>query len=507
MRLLSQQLIEIARLTPNNVAIETGESKTSYGELILSARTFASFLTGINVGIGDRVVICVENSVEYIEVLLGCWLIGAVACPINAQTRFREIYQALCHSAASLLVVDSSNRQILKAIQEIKVPIIMIPRAKSNIPQGVINWSTIRATQPRLEVSLNENMSAMILYTSGTTGSPKGVLLTHGNIHSNISSIINYLELASSDRVLAVLPFHYSYGNSVLLTHLAVGATIVLGPSMAYPQEVVEGIRKLGITGFSGVPSNFSILMRKTDFADNPGPLRYLTQAGGAMSKTLTESLLSVIDSKIRLFIMYGQTEATARLTYLPPDRLKEKLGSAGIAVDGVELKILDESGNNVSYGTVGQVVAKGENIMAGYWQNKGATSEVLKGGWLHTGDLGYVDNDGFLFLQGRVTDMIKTGAHRVSPEEIEEVACEIDGVDEAAAIGVFDELLGQAIHLYLIGDSTEATKQKVISHCREQLATHKVPRAFEWRRSLPRTKSGKLQRFMLTEAQKKEVR
>jgi len=224
-----------------------------------------------------------------------------------------------------------------------------------------------------------------------------------------------------------------------------------------------------------------------------------VTQAGGAMGVELTRQLMSMLGAETRLYIMYGQTEATARLTFLPPEMLEQKLGSAGIPLPRVELKIVDDHDRELAARELGNVLARGANVMAGYWEDPIATATVLKDGWLHTGDRGYLDENGYLYLQGRSSEMIKTGAHRVNPEEVEEVACEVPGVTEAAAVGMPDELLGQVIHLYFSGENTEDTTKALLSYCREQLALHKVPKAFHWRGSLPRTASGKLQRYKLT--------
>ena len=249
-----------------------------------------------------------------------------------------------------------------------------------------------------------------------------------------------------------MLPFHYSFGNSLLLTHFAVGGRVVVDNRFAYPTTIVDTLERSRATGFSGVPSNYAILAAKTDFLRRPWPdLRYLTQAGGAMTPALTRRLLDELPPHIRLFVMYGQTEASARLSYVPPERLREKLGSIGIAIPGVTLTIRAEDGRECAPGEVGELVAAGENLMQGYWNDPAETALVLKEDGLHTGDLGRKDDDGYIFLVDRIKNMIKVGANRVSPREIEDVIAEVPGVAEVCVAGVPDELLGEAVEAFVV--------------------------------------------------------
>ena len=216
------------------------------------------------------------------------------------------------------------------------------------------------------------------------------------------------------------------------------------------------------------------------------------------MSKDLTVRLRNALDESTQLFVMYGQTEATARLTWVPPDRLDEKLGSAGIPIPGVTLRIQGRNGQPMGVGQVGEVLALGDNIMSRYWCNPEATARTIVDGWLHTGDLGYLDADGYLFISGRASEMIKTGAYRVSPKEIEELIASLDCIDEVAVCGVPDKLLGQVVAAFLVGAESPANARKVLSLCRQSLSLHKVPRHIEWRDRLPKTASGKLKKHKL---------
>jgi len=343
---------------------------------------------------------------------------------------------------------------------------------------------------------------AMILYTSGTTGDPKGVMLSHANLLANAESVVAYLQLQAEDSVLSVLPFYYAYGASVLHTHLLSGACVVLGPSLMFPLLVLEAIEREQATGFSGVPSTYALLLEPmAERASSLASLRYLTQAGGAMSPALTQRLRGVLPAP-RLYVMYGQTEATSRISWLPPERLDEKLGSVGIPVAGVQWKIVGEDGAELPRGESGEVCVRGANVMPGYWNNPEASAKVLREGWLHTGDLGYLDAEGYLYLQGRRSDMIKTGAHRVHPTDVEEVIAEMPGIREVAVVGVDDEVMGQVIKAYIVseGERPPRAEDRIKAHCRARLAPYKIPRLIAFVDALPRTASGKVRRVQLME-------
>jgi acyl-CoA synthetase (AMP-forming)/AMP-acid ligase II len=227
--------------------------------------------------------------------------------------------------------------------------------------------------------------------------------------------------------------------------------------------------------------------------------MRYLTQAGGAMTRAAIQRMRQLVPSA-RFFVMYGQTEATARLTYLPPERLDEKLGSIGKALAGIDIEVRGPQGEVLPPGQTGELCARGPNIMLGYWRDEEATREAVVDGWLHTGDLAHTDEDGFLYIDGRVVEMIKVGSFRVSPLEIEEVLATLPGIAEMAVASMPDELLGQAVKAVLVlRDGATLDERQVKAHCRARLATYKVPKVVEFARELPRTSSGKIQRFKLS--------
>ncbi|MCP4632509.1 MAG: AMP-binding protein, partial [candidate division Zixibacteria bacterium] len=357
------------------------------------------------------------------------------------------------------------------------------------------------------EVENNDEELAQIIYTSGTTGNPKGVMLSHKNLCANTNSIIRYLGLSAFDRVMSVLPFYYSYGNSLLLTHIACSGSIVIDNRFAYPQKVLERMVEKKVTGFSGVPSTFAILAHKAGLKNfNLSSLRYITQAGGPMSPALANELKGALPD-VKIFIMYGQTEASARLSYLEPELITEKSGSIGKAIPGVTLTVKNNKGEEVKPGETGEIIASGDNIMMGYWNNKADTNKVLKDDGLHTGDLATVDEDGFMFIVSRKSDMIKSGAHRISPKEIEEIIMEDNRVHEVAVIGEPDEIMGELLLALIVPRSEEEiSSNDIIRHCKKHLPLYKVPKRVEFRKSLPKTASGKIKKDVLRRELEKAV-
>jgi acyl-CoA synthetase (AMP-forming)/AMP-acid ligase II len=343
---------------------------------------------------------------------------------------------------------------------------------------------------------LDPDQAALVLFTSGSSGRPNGVIQTFRNVDANSRSIVEYLGLGPDDRALLALPLSYCYGRSVLQTHLLAGGSIVLDSRMAFPRTVLETMAAEGCTGFAGVPLTFEVIRRQVDVSSIAFPrLRYLTQAGGAMA---TDTIDWVRDAfaPARLYVMYGQTEATARLSYLPPDAAATHRGSIGIPIPGVELRVVDEGGRDLPPGEVGEIVARGANVTPGYFDDPEGTAAILREGWLLTGDLAEQDADGFLYHRGRAKDILKVGGHRVSPIEIEHVLASHPDVAEAVVVGVPDQLLGE-VPLALVVPRTAAgvDEQDLLRHCRERLPANRTPARVKLVASLPRNESGKLLR------------
>ena len=500
-------LIDSTKRFPEREAIIQGESCVSYQQLSRRAASVAAYLRRQGLQQGDRVGILVQNSAEYVAVYYGILAAGGVVVSLNTATRARDLSNWLQHSEAGWLFAEASHPEFEALLQNLSTEIAIVEVRGSGTNTAAAQYPDLSGILADDQGLLNnpdriaDDDLATIIYTSGTTGHPKGVMLSHRNICTNIGSILDYLQLDHTDRVMNVLPFYYSYGNSVLHTHLAAGASIILENSMLYPRRVMERLVELKATGFSGVPSTYSLLLNRIRLDDfSLSSLRYLTQAGGALSAGSIRQLCKLVPNAI-FFVMYGQTEACARLSYLPPEKIEEKAGSVGIPVSGVKLEIRNEQGELMPTGETGEIWAAGDNIMQGYWSDPEMTATVLAEGWLKTGDLAYQDEDGYFYLVGRSSDMIKSGAHRISPGDIEEVLLELDGIDEAAAIGIDDELLGQIIKAVIVsGPGSELDRRTVLAHCRKNLASYKIPKLVEFVDQLPKTSSGKIMRYKLQE-------
>jgi acyl-CoA synthetase (AMP-forming)/AMP-acid ligase II len=343
---------------------------------------------------------------------------------------------------------------------------------------------------------------AVVVFTSGSTGAKKGVIITHGNLIANTTSIMEYLHLTPADRVMVVLPFYYCYGASLLHTHLRAGGSVVISHNI-FLGGVLDEIDACRCTGLAGVPSTYQILINRTGFLQHRfRTLRYMTQAGGRLEPKFISMIADAFPG-LEFYVMYGATEATARMSYLPPAMLREKIASIGKGIPGVELRVLDESGREVRPGETGEIVASGRNIMKGYYGDEEGTRSVLRDGRYHTGDLATVDEGGYIYVVGRARDIIKCAGYRVSPYEVEQVVQGVGGVDAVAVVGVPDDLLGEAI-VAVVKKSEKATEDEVramvAGRCRERLPSYKLPKHLSFVTDLPLNSSNKVDKVRIRE-------
>jgi acyl-CoA synthetase (AMP-forming)/AMP-acid ligase II len=294
---------------------------------------------------------------------------------------------------------------------------------------------------------------------------------------------------------MVVLPFHYCFGLSILHSILAAGGSLVLNNQFMYPEAVLADMQAKECTGLAGVPSTYQILLRKSRFKQIQFPaLRWLQQAGGKLHNPFIREIRETFPH-VRFYLMYGQTEATARLSYLPPEHLKDKLGSIGMGLPSTRLQVLKD-GHPVVPGSneVGEIVASGPNVTAGYWNDPDETAKYFRHGALYTGDLARVDADGFIFVVEREREMIKSGGNRVSAKEVEDVIAELADVVEVAVIGVEHELLGEAIKAFIVPKAgSSVTPDQIKTHCQRRLPPFKCPEVVELMPSLPHNGSGKV--------------
>lgn len=491
----------VARRTPGAPALSWHGAVWTYADLHRAAGSVRSKLAASGVEPGSRVALLVRNSPHYAASYFGAIAAGCVAVPLNVQERANVLTRQIEHAGCRAVIADPQHPEwtALRAAIASTTPLLLTLDLQpgSESCDGLV--ASIGAAGELSLPELQIDDPSMLIYTSGTTSRPKGVLLSSGALLANARAIARYLQITASDKVLCGLPFHFSYGTSVLNSNLIAGAQLLLEDNFAFPQRTLRRMQDEGVTGFPGVPSTFALLLGRCQLSDfNLGRLRYLTQAGGSMPRAQIEKLRQELPHT-RVFVMYGQTEATARLSYLSPDHLETKLGSVGRPLPGIEMEIRGSEGQILPAGEVGEICARGPNIMLGYWREPELTAQVLRDGWLHTGDLGHFDADGFLYIDGRAVEMIKVGAFRVSPQEVEEVLATFPGVEEVAVTGIADEVLGQSIKAVMVlREGAPPDLRAVKAHCRQHLASYKVPKIVEFASTLPRTSSGKIQRFKL---------
>jgi long-chain acyl-CoA synthetase len=338
--------------------------------------------------------------------------------------------------------------------------------------------------------------TAEIIFTSGSTGKPKGVVISHKNLIANTESIIEYLKLSQDDRMLVVLPFYYCYGLSLFHTHLRAGGSVVLNNSFIFLGSIINDLKKFKCTGFAGVPSHFQILLRKSEsFKKTLFPdLKYVTQAGGKLATIFIDEFRES-HPEVKFIVMYGQTEATARLSYLPPELYETKKGSMGKGIPGVELRVVNENGDSVKPGETGEVIARGDNIMSGYFADEEGTKNALRNGWLYTGDLGTVDKDGYIYLTARKKEIIKVRGKRISPKEIEAVILEISEVIDCSIEGIDDEIEGEKLKATVVirkEAKNSVSSDSIMKYCSTRLSLYKIPQVYELIEELTISATGK---------------
>ncbi|MCM0082101.1 acyl--CoA ligase [Geomonas sp. Red32] len=490
---------------PDRIAFIQDEERVSYARINEMANQLALWLLDQGIKGGDRIVILLENSLEYVVSYYGILKAGAVAVPLNVDARAESLAEVLTELKPAALVSGAKSEQLLHDLgtAEFKIPLMLVKsptRPWESTGVRVSSWDEMirrgRPENPSLAVAPHH--LASIIYTSGSTGKPKGVMLTHQNIVANTSSIVQYLHLTQKDIQMVVLPFFYVMGKSLLNTHFAVGGTVVVNNNFAYPASVIRQMAEEKVTGFSGVPATYAYLLHRSPllaFRERLSSLRYCTQAGGHMSRQIKEQLLEALPPHTKLYVMYGATEAAARLTYVEPELLPHKIESIGRAIPGVTIRVLDENGREVAAGELGELVASGPNIMLGYWKDAAATGRALDHHGYHTGDLGYQDNDGFLYVVGRKDDLVKSGGHRIDPQEIEDVLMATGLLLEVAVMGVDDPLLGKKLVAVAAPLNRETTANQVLAFCLGKLPRHKLPAEIRMVEALPKYASSKIDR------------
>ena len=470
------------------------DRRWSYAEFDAAVNRAANLLLSLGVGKGDKVSLLMTNSPEYVIAYFACWKIGAVAGPVNSHLKSEELAFVLDNSEAVALITE---QDFLKHVEPIRAKLthlhhVIVTDAEV---ENAIHFSTAAAQSAELaEVAIESDDDAIIIYTSGTTGKPKGVLLTHRNILANARQITDWLGFNEADRLLCVMPLFHVNGIIVTtVTPMFAAASMVVAPKFSASRHW-QIISDYGVTSFGSVATMLAMLSQ-TYPEGVPAGLN-ISQLRFALcgSAPVPAEVMRQFEQRFDCLVIegYGLSESTCRATFNPPNE-NRRPGSCGLPI-GCELKIFDDDDRELGVGEVGEIVLRGENLLKGYFKNAEATAKAFRSGWFHTGDVGYRDSDGFLFIVDRKSDMIIRGGENIYPREIDEVLYQHPAIQDAATIGVADKLYGEEVKAYVVlREGAAATEAELIAHCRAHLADFKCPKTIEFLKEIPKGPTGKL--------------
>ena len=493
---------------PEKTALICGERRLTYRDVDEQSTRLAGLLQAQGVGRGDRVAIALDNSVEAVVAVFGALKAGGVFMMVNPTVKTDKLGYLLNHSRASALVCGVHSLARFEPIWS-RTPhlrtLVTVGRAVGQTPsKDVVSFDACAGAPLRPSRNIDIDLAALV-YTSGSTGHPKGVMLTHLNIVSAATSIITYLENTSDDIILNVLPLSFDYGLYQVLMALKVGGTIVLEQSFAYPAETLDVLVRERVTGFPIVPTMSALLLQMDLSRYDFGALRYLTNTGAALPTSHIVELRRAF-RHATLYSMYGLTECK-RVSYLPPSQLDVRPDSVGTGMPNEEVYIVDEHGRRLESG-VGELVIRGSNVMKGYWEQPEETEKVLRPGplpgerVLYSGDLFRMDEEGYLYFIGRKDDIIKTRGEKVSPKEVENVLYKMAPIAEAAVVGIPDPILGEVVKAVVtVKAGASVTQREVMRHCASHLEDFMVPKLVEIRDAMPKTGTGKIDKSTLKTA------
>lgn len=497
---LWEMVAESAERYGKKAAILFRRDILSYADTYAFAQDIGKGLKGVGIGGGERVALMLPNSPEFILAYFAILASGAIVVPVNILFTAAELSFLLEDAEASLILTSRHLYPVLKEARrssQQKIRAVLLDGEHADlVGEDLSLEDLLRSKAGSVPGPADPEDVAACLYTSGTTGRPKGALLTHRNLLSNVEAFGQVTPCDERDTFLSVLPLFHSYGATVsMLFPLRIGATVVLEPRFV-PDQLLSSIATYNVTLFAGVPPMYAIWARmpapRLDFSS----WRFCISGGAP----LPPGVLERFEAKypVRVYEGYGTTECSPVLTQNPVGG-RRKAGSVGLPIPGVELRVVDEAGGEVPRGGVGEVIVRGPNLMRGYWRRPEATAEVFKEGWFHTGDLGRMDEEGYLYLVDRKKDLIIVGGLNVYPREVEEVLLAHPKVAEAAVIGVSHPIKGEEPKAVVVLKEGEAwTAREVREHCRRYLAAFKVPRQVEFKVALPRTATGKVAKQLL---------
>jgi len=496
--LVSHFLSRSAARRPGKTALVFEGRRLTYRDVYQRARSVAAFLLRRGIERGDRVAVYLGNRPETVFSLFGALEAGGCFVVINPTVKQAKLRQILENSEARFLITSRDRQPLVeRAFSELAAPpeaIFCGAGEPDHLEEILETPAAASAAAEPIDADL-----AAIIYTSGSTGDPKGVTMTHRNMVAAATSITAYLENVEEDVILDVLPLSFDYGLYQLLMAFKIGGTLVLERGFGFPYDIIELIQRERVTGFPGVPTLFSILLRMEERHDLSS-VRYVTNTAAALPPAFLPGLARLFPNA-RIYSMYGLTECK-RVSYLPPDRIDDKPDSVGIPMPNTEVWIVDDDNNVLPPGEVGELVVRGASVMQGFFNDPSGTERVLRPGrypWervLHTGDLFRMDEEGFLYFVGRKDDLIKSRGERVAPKEVENVLYALEEVVRARVTGVRHDTFGQAIKAEIVvKQGCSLDPRRVKDFCRQHLEDLMVPHFVEIVDDLPLSPSGKVKR------------
>lgn len=510
---LVEQVRTQAFKQPEKTAFHFMGKDTTYGEFEFQVGRFASALQQMGVQKGDHVALLLANTPHYLISLYATMRIGAVAIPVNPIYTPDEISYIIKNGDVKVVIALDMLLPLVEAgvqmfpqvvgyivcettpdVAEKYAALSDAAKAKTSLFTQTLMSST-EAADP---VALGDDDTAIILFTSGTTGQPKGAMLTHKNLYSNARDISDYLKFSESDRIIATLPVFHVFALSVVVNApLLKGATILLVPRFS-PAEVFDIAAKHQATVFAGVPTMFNFLYQYEAGDVSAFSTLRLAISGGA---SLPVSLLHSFEDKfnVRVSEGYGLSEASPVTCFNPIDK-ERKAGSIGQSIVNVENKVVNELGEEVPVGEVGELIVRGPNVMKGYYKMPEETENAIRDGWLYTGDLAKKDEEDYFYIVDRKKDMIIVGGYNVYPREVEEVLFAHPNIVEAAVLGYPDANLGEVVHAYIVLKEPTTTPKEIQEYCANHIAKYKVPKEVEILDELPKNATGKILRRSLKE-------
>ena len=500
---------------PDKTAVICGQQKITYQQLDRKSDLLADALLSLGLALQDRVVIFLDNSIETVLSLYGILKAGGIFVVVNMSMKSEKLAYILDNTDAAVLISHTSKAGVvLEALRKSKAapktiwvhPDPVLPESVFTAAEG-LHWDTLFLDPPseKNRPILKEGDLASLIYTSGSTGQPKAVMQPHGKMTAVSQSIIEYLDNSSEDIVLNVLSLSFGYGLYQILMSVMYGGTIVLENSFVFLHDILRKIAAHKVTGFPIVPPVAAMLLKMNDLAScDFSSLRYITCAGAALPPEHTSRLRSLWPH-VQLIPMHGLTECV-RTCYLPPDQIDIRPDSVGVPISGCQLHIMDENGQEVPAGQVGEMVVTGMNVMPGYWRDPELTEAVFRPGkkpgqrHLYTGDLFKRDEEGYLYFVSRKGDMIKTRGERVYPKEVENILLRLEGVAEAAVVGVPDPIFGQVPKAFLVKTpESTLTEKAVMQFASQNMENFMIPKYVQFLSDFPRTSSGKIDKKQLS--------